>query len=204
MKLYPSILILLFPLLVGFNSDKDLKSSKTNLTNGFIDIVVESNINRLLFTYDIYERCFPFSDKHNSGNNYDTSDSRIIVPVKDVKYPNRYAYKDFLNLLKADQYPFLEIVIPNDNFYTSFTKDTLILKGVYINVAGVTKEYNINCNVEKNKLGNQTLNGTIRLKLTDLNIVPPVKSFGLVKVKDEFIINFGFCITDSWQPNIKI
>jgi len=71
------------------------------------------------------------------------------------------------------------------------------LKGVSITVAGVSNQFDLNCKIDKVDNENQILNGTTRIKLTDFEIVPPVKLLGLVRVKNEIIINFKFCIKSN-------
>jgi hypothetical protein len=38
--------------------------------------------------------------------------------------------------------------------------------------------------------------GTLKVRLTDLEIEPQVKYFGLVKIRDEVIVKFGFSYKD--------
>lgn len=69
----------------------------------------------------------------------------------------------------------------------------MILRGVTITVAGVSNQYDIICKIVKGDNENQIPDGTIRIKLSDLEIIPPVKLLGLVKVKNEIIIDFELC-----------
>jgi hypothetical protein len=73
----------------------------------------------------------------------------------------------------------------------------VLLKGISITVAGVSRQYDINCKIHNVDNENQVLNGTALIKLTDLEIVPPVKMLGLVKVKNEITINFELFIKSS-------
>lgn len=56
----------------------------------------------------------------------------------------------------------------------------------------ITRCYIIEC-----KYGNKIIHGEKTVKLTDFKLDPPVKSFGLIKVKNELNINFEFKIPDN-------
>ncbi|MCE5347089.1 MAG: hypothetical protein LLG13_12495 [Bacteroidales bacterium] len=188
------ILILCVPGFTGFIPDESLKSERTNGPPGFIDITVFSNIDKQFFQYILKQQCLPFTGGYKTGYALDTSFTRIVIPVKEFRCTNKSAYKDFLKLLKAEQYPNLEIYIPHYSNVNNDKKDSVVLKGVSIIVAGVTKRYDINCKIDKSGNDNKILNGTTGIKLTDLDIVPPVKLFGIVKVKNEISIDFEFCV----------
>jgi hypothetical protein len=189
------ILILLFPVFVSFSDDDSLKSERTNYnTSGFINITVETNLNRLFFRYDLKEWCLSALGTTESEYSHDTSLSRITIPVKDFKCANQFVYRDFLTLLKVDQFPDLEIAMPQYPDIVSYKENSVTLNDVSLTVAGMTKKYNIDCEIKSTDDENQILSGLIRVKLTDHEIDPPVKWIGLVKVKNEIIVKFGFCI----------
>lgn len=185
------------PLLVSFRFDENNEKRQTDYSQGYINITVESNINRLFFRYNLKGSCLSAIDSTVAGSGDNPSCPRIVVPVKDFECTSHFVYKDFLTLLKAERFPFLEIDLPDNTEINYISGDTVILRGVTLSVAGVSKKYDINCKIKKISGNIQILNGTTRLKLTDLDIDPPVKSFGLVKVKNEIIINFGFCLNGN-------
>lgn len=158
---------------------------------GFLNITVESNVNRVLFSYPISN-----VNMHNSdaGGNRRLTD--IVVPVKDFKCDNKIAYKDFLALLKADRYPDLIISIPRSALRQLRNEQEFTLHNVMIDIAGVSREYDISCKTEPDGAGNIMV-GTITVVLSDLDIKPPVKYFGMVKIKDEVIVKFGLGIEDQ-------
>jgi hypothetical protein len=191
------ILILCLPGFASFSMNDGLKSGGTNTFSGFIDITVSSNVDKQFFKYNLKQQCLSFIGESENGYSTGTFVSSIIIPVEEFKCTNKYVYIDFLTLLKAEQYPYLEIDIPNNSGITNNTDNSVILKGVTITVAGVSNQYDISCKIEKGYNEDQFLDGTARIKLTDLEIVPPVKFFGLVKVKNEITINFQFCIKST-------
>ncbi len=191
MKKLLLILTLGLIMLTGFSPDDDMKPGEADSPSGFIDITVSSNIDKQFFQYNLMQKCLSVSEETETGK---AGIFRIIIPVKEFECFNRSAYDDFVTLLKAEQYPFLEINILRYPGIKYDIGETVILKGVSITAAGVSNRYDINCTIEKADNKNQLLNGAIRIRLTDFAIVPPVKLLGLIKVKDEVIINFEFCL----------
>jgi len=191
------ILTLCFPGLVGFSPDYGLKSGKTSSSSGFIDITVLSNIGKQFFQYNLKQQCLSFTEEPGTEYVPGTSVSRILIPVKEFNCTNRLAYEDLQTLLKAEHYPNLEIKIPHNLSIKYDTDDSAILKGVSITVAGVSKQFDISCKIDKVDNAKQILNGTTRIKLTDLEIVPPVRLLGLVKVYNEIIIDFELCLKSN-------
>ncbi|HLN20622.1 MAG TPA: hypothetical protein VK213_06010 [Bacteroidales bacterium] len=156
---------------------------------GYIDITVESNVNKVLFTY-------PISESNIAPGRNDRKTS-IVLPVKDFRCDNKIAYKDFINLLKADTYPELTIDLPGKVLQQIRERENVTLRNVTINIAGVSKKYDIVCTEEKAADGEKVLAGTIVVGLTDLHIDPPKKYFGMVKIKDEVIVKFGLGLKDQ-------
>jgi hypothetical protein len=193
MKRASLILICLVCLpLTGFKYG-DGKPDGAVLTEGFIDITVESNINRLFFSYPLAG-----INLHDTGNPgaEGLETININVPVKGFRCANETAFHDFLALLKADQYPNLSISIPQKDLTQNPQKEYFTIQSLVINIAGVSREYSITCQVENLNSGRSFLAGTLKIRLSDLDIEPPVKYFGLVKIKDEVIVKFGFSFND--------
>lgn len=176
-----------------FENDTGFKSGSATGFTGYIDITVTSNIDRQLFQYNLKQNCLS-AVRRSDMTNADTSLISISIPVKDFICSNKYVYKDFLTLLKADHYPFLQIDLPNSLINNLNSYDSVILKGVSLTVAGVSKRYDIGCTIKRSENRNRILDGTTRIKLTDLGLVPPVKMLGLIKVKNEIIVSFQFCL----------
>jgi hypothetical protein len=156
---------------------------------GFIDIQVESNINKVSFSYPLSESNISSSGERMTGK------ADIVVPVKDFKCTNRIAYRDFLKLLRANEYPEIKVSIPGNIVEQLQNKESVVLHDVLITIAGTSKKYDIICKSERKKgSGDNILVGTISVRLEDLNIDPPEKYFGMVKIKDHVIVKFGLGI----------
>jgi hypothetical protein len=190
------ILILGYPLYTGFISEEK-KPGKSDISSGYIDITVESNINKVLFTYNLNENEYPIREIAFAGDRQNASEINIVVPVKEFQCSNNIAYRDFISLLKANQYPYLSISLPRDELVMNGPGDMVEIQDVLITIAGLPKKYNINCRIIYSSEGYPVLVGTIKIRLTDLDILPPVKSFGLIKIKDEIIVKFGFSLNEE-------
>lgn len=188
------LLIICFTGLVGFKPEISSKSVEESSPTGFINITVLSNLGKQLFQYSIKQQCISKIEEQGAEYIKDNKTSSIIIPVKDFKCINKSAYKDLLSLLKVDQYPNLEIDIPDNSNIIYISEKKVILKGISFNIAGVTRKYDVWCRINNAGTANQIFSGTTRLKLTDLDIVPPVKFLGLIKVNDEIIVDFSFCM----------
>jgi len=194
------ILVFWLPLVAGADLNSENRSTPDNPA-GFIDITVESNINRLFFKYDLKGVCLTLNDRIKTAYAHDTTFSAIRVPVKEFRSTNQMAYRDFLELVRSEEYPVLEIVIPDKPVARYDSGSELKLNGVAVTVAGVTRLYDVSCTIEKSE-NNRLLTGIIIIKLTDFDIDPPVKWAGLVKVRNEIIVKFGLCIRNS--PEVQV
>lgn len=188
------IFILILLIFGYFESNYGKISERADDTYGFINIEVESNINKVLFKYDFNERHFPPRKIINIGFDNDADISRLKIPLKDFQCSNPWIYKDFLSLLKAEQYPHLEIYLPPNSQNISVKNKYFKLNNVKITVAGVSKYYDILCHIEDRDERGSFLIGNARINLRDLEIDPPVKFSGIIKVKDEIIVKFGIWI----------
>jgi len=183
-KLVLIFLAVLYIILPGFRP-----SPPESPVTGFLDITVESNVNKVLFSYPISERNITSGTGKRLTN--------IVLPVRDFECNNKLAFKDFLTLLKAEQYPDIIISIPWNALQQPEHEDSVTLKNIKITIAGVSRKYDIYCTAEDSGNGDKILVGTIKIDLNDLNIIPPSKYFGMVKIKDEVFVKFGLGLKDQ-------
>lgn len=171
--------------LAGFSSGKCLS---------FIVIAGETNINNFEFTMDFGDRGLVINSENkkfgSSGKERDYYE--ISVPVKNFESNNKLIYKDFLELLKADEYPFVVIGIPYNQLNRILSGETNEIPEIKITIAGVTNYYKVPGLTDVCTPESRYINGEKTIRLTDFNLNPPEKFQGLIKVKDNVIINFGF------------
>ena len=120
------------------------------------------------------------------------SASRSLISISSAhfKADNQFIYNDFLQLVKASEHPLILVEVPNPVGLS--LKNGIGKYDINIFIAGVLRVYTISCTIQRCDKGTVFLSGTQKLKLSDFNLEPPEKTFGLIKVKDEVIINFGF------------
>lgn len=205
MKRLSLLFLICLPLIVAGGRDIEMNSLMDS-ASGYIDITVESNVNRLFFKYDLNEGCLTLSDRIRTAFVNDTAFQIIRIPVKEFRSTNQLAYRDFLELVRAEEYPFLEITIPEKPVPLDQTRELLVLNGVSLTFTGVTRYYDVRSRIEvlNAETNRRLLTGIIRIKLTDFDIDPPVKWAGLVRVRDEIIVKFGFCVKDVIKVPLKI
>lgn len=158
--------------------------------SGFIQITGKTNINSFKLHQIPNEIAGYFYTATTNPTFSNPSFSIIQIPVKEFKADNLLLYKDFLQLVKASEYPDISIRFPDISMLEPGI-DTVI-KEVLITLAGTTRSYDISCVTSQCDERKLFLYGSRKLLLTDFNLVPPEKTFGLIKVMNEVIINFGF------------
>lgn len=191
-KILVTLFTLIYLPLTGLKANDGEPEGKV-MTNGFIDIRVESNMNRIFFTYPFSEINIENDNPHDGKLSKTAS---IFVPVRDFRCNNKTALSDFMDLLKADRYPYLSITIPRNLNIPEYTDKPVIIKNVIITVAGISKEYDIRGTIERGYPDDHIIVGTAKIRLTDLGMEPPEKFFGLVRVKDEVIVKFGISLKE--------
>jgi hypothetical protein len=195
-------IMLLLKSFTGLLNGEPVKDDAMNIiSSGFINIEVESNVNKLTFEYDIKKQNFVQRISIKMSGEEKTILSAIIVPVVNFKCSNHFAFNDFISLLKADKYPNMKISFPVESLNYHTGDDKILLRNVDFNVAGVTRTYDILCSVINENSGKIMLSGYTRLRLTDFEITPPVRSLGFVRVKNEIIVKFGFSLNRKFLTN---
>ena len=158
----------------------------------YIEIRGETNINNFNLQQIIQENeiCAPRIDGwvHYPGS----SSYEIQIPVKNFNANNHFVYQDFLELVNASRFPYIMIQINNDQFKEFYALKNNHLTQIKISIAGVSKSVPVECSILECSHGEKVIIGNKTLKLTDFKLDPPVKSFGLIKVKNELNINFEF------------
>jgi len=117
------------------------------------------------------------------------------IPVKNFKTTHNQIYKDFLSLIKAEEYPHIRIGITLADLHRMLGKTTQISFSVDVSLAGNTNTYLVNCAISSCTDRSVIVTGLQKMKLSDFSILPPEKFRGLVKVSDEFLVNFDFVLT---------
>jgi hypothetical protein len=185
----PRLVILIFAVNILFFSL--LQGRDTEHVDRFNYILVsgESNVNEFEIVWE---------ESHNLSmlkGHEDNDLLKLSIPFKNFKAKNSYILKDFLDLVEAESYPEMLISIPEEYFGTMRSTENIMNLEILISIAGRENSYLIPCAVGKSSSGLLHISGSKQLNLTDFGIMPPVKLQGLIKVKNEIRVNFGFIIT---------
>ena len=116
----------------------------------------------------------------------------IYIPVKQFEADNKLIYRDFLTMLKADQYPYIIIKIPVAHLEKVLAGKVCTEHSIKITIDGVTNSYNVPGTAVNCREGRVYVTGLQNIKLTDFDISPPEKFFGMIRVKNEISVSFGF------------
>lgn len=120
------------------------------------------------------------------------------IPIQYIKGKNRAMLTDFHELFKAKDYPNIIVGINRNQLIDLNKKLSAGDMEFEITIAGVSRMVESQYLVEDSCNDKISLNGCAKLKLSDFNIQPPVKFFGIIKVKNEVFINFRILLCNSF------
>lgn len=134
--------------------------------------------------------------RHNvplSSSDFSTQQESLFavsIPVNEFVFSNHLMKHDFLSMIHATQYPDIRIQLKDLQKIASFQKDSTDVVNVDITLAGIKRSVSVVCNIDKGDESHFDVTGTKAMKLSDFELVPPAKFFGLVKVNDDIVIHF--------------
>jgi hypothetical protein len=119
--------------------------------------------------------------------------NRMRIPVKGFNCGNNQITRDFLQALKSEMYPHLEI------FFRSFRnhsiRDNTFIDGVVdITLAGATKRYTVRYFAQKPDEETIHLTGTQAVNFGDFKLDPPQKMMGLIQVQECLEVEFDLTL----------
>lgn len=112
----------------------------------------------------------------------------IFLKVDAFDCNNRMMNNDFQETLKSDTYP--EINIQFHDLKEVAGQSPKATGLVEITMTGVTKSYPVYCELISYDEGYSILKGKKVLYFSDFGLEPPRKGLGMIKVKDELVVNF--------------
>ncbi|MEO6721640.1 MAG: hypothetical protein ABIN67_14830 [Ferruginibacter sp.] len=99
--------------------------------------------------------------------------------------------KDLRKTLKAEEYPKLNIrFLSLQSMPSPLSKTESIDGSLEVELAGVVKRFEVSYSFTTIGAGYIKLNGGHRFCFSDFKLIPPKKMAGLIKIKDEFDVNF--------------
>lgn len=142
---------------------------------GQISIEVRTNVNHFSCECNAWNFVL---HKNANGKNV------IEFPLDAFDCPKRKIEKDLLDLFEAKDYPFIKLVVEK-------VQEKVGHYQVHINLIIRKTEETYTLKLSEEKInGTSYLTGDQNINLSDFGLEAPVKALGLVKVKDEFKIDF--------------
>jgi hypothetical protein len=181
-------------LLVCSDSNAAGRTSENALVNGYyildsVLIIGTTNVSKFSLNYS--QRAKP--ESFVSGEVRESNGEQKVsfaVPVKDVVASQRLMKRDFEDMIDADNHPRILIEILSDDIYRILNDFGEGSTALDLSIAGSQQQYMSSVFVE-NSDKHISINGNIKLLLTDFGLKLPSKLFGLVRVRDDVVIDYS-------------
>jgi hypothetical protein len=149
------------------------------------------------FTCDIkgyYQQdtiCYSMQDDRNKVVNLK---GQLSINVNNFDCHNKMLTKDLRKTLRADLYPNMVVRFIGFQRMPAFVNNKDVIRGwVEVELSGTCKRFEICYKLEKT--GSViNLNGVKSFSFSDFNLVPPQKLGGIVKVKEDFSVDFNLVL----------
>lgn len=161
----------------------------TKQCDDYIKINGSTNVNHFHFEQKLVDQKVITKEKPSSGQKV-----ALQIPAHDFKASNPMMYKDFLKLIKADEYPYINITIFFEQFRLPAGSPQTVIPKIEVGLAGETQTYEIPGEVYECRKSGVHLQGKVNINLKDFGLEPPTKFMGMVKVNKEVFINFGLTL----------
>lgn len=115
---------------------------------------------------------------------------KLKLDIESFDCHNRMMTSDLRKTLKYKDFPKLIIKFISINSFPNFKNPTKITGTVDIGLAGVVKRYDINYVFTIDNNNTVHLKGDRAVTFTDFNLTPPSKLGGVIKAKDELLVEF--------------
>lgn len=170
----------------SFVTNEEVIQREVLITNeSFLYIKGTSNINTFTCVYDAatLSRKVPVSFTTNNKTTH-FKNVQLLLKNSGFNCGNRGINSDFHELLKTHKYPNIqfELLKTVDNHNSIDTH-------IAIEIAGIKKQYKVPV-IKNGELA--PLEGVLCLNITDFGLTPPRKMMGMIVVREDIEIVFGF------------
>lgn len=115
---------------------------------------------------------------------------RLNLEIEAFDCHNKMMTSDLRKTLKSRTYPVLSVKFVSINSFPDFKNPAKIEGVVDIGLAGVTKRFEINYLFTADEKQLVHLKGNQHIHFSDFNLMPPSKLGGVIKAKDELLVEF--------------
>lgn len=150
-----------------------------------------TNINKFACEIPGYDKTDTLVFTKVKGNNEINLSGNIYLNVQSFDCHNIIMTNDLRKTLNAKQYPKLHIRFLSLNSFPALTEKPQMITGVVdIELAGVTKRFEVNYQVSQDAQKQIHLLGYRDVNFTDFNLVPPRKFGGMIRTDDKLSVAF--------------
>ena len=114
----------------------------------------------------------------------------LRINVEDFNCHRSLITNDLRKTLKSNNYPKMVIRFLSLETMPSLNKTEMIKGWIEVQLAGVVKRFQLNYSFSTFEAGDIHLNGGRSFSFLDFKLTPPHKLGGLIKVKDDFDVDF--------------
>lgn len=157
-------------------------------------IIGKTNVNTFNCRYDINEIRDPLRVGYTAMNKTLVFNSAILK-LKNEHFDcgGKLINKDFRKLLNTPEYPEVTIALRKVSPHPRIKNN--YIAGVNIAIAGVTRQYDMFLKVIP---GNDlAVKGVLEIRLPDFGLEPPNKALGMIRVKEDLVIEFLLDLEES-------
>jgi hypothetical protein len=157
--------------------------------NSTLRIEGKSNVNSFNCDIEEYHRPDTIAFFDNNTSKAVRLTGSLKLEILKFNCHSMFITRDFRKTLKASEYPGMTIRFLSLQSMPAFQKDETIKGWVEVQLAGITKQFEICYSFSKSGELVQ-LNGSRNFCFSDFNLVPPRKLAGLIQIQDDFKVNF--------------
>lgn len=193
--LSPRFLIILLLLFISSFVNKEDSSQVTRwviMKGGSLRVDGSTNINKFNCEINSYARTDTLSISKNASKAPVAINGSLILDVQHFDCHNPVMTSDLRKTLKAKTYPKLIVKFINLSRYPELNGQREYIKGlVSIELAGVTKRFEVDYKFLSSGANTIQLVGTRQVNFSDFNIVPPRKIGGMIQTNNELSVVFN-------------
>ncbi len=158
----------------------------------FLKVTGSTNINKFECTIANYYKPDTLTIYRGGNNEGVKISGKMELGVSKFDCRNPVMTADLRKTLKVKTFPHLTINFLSFDRYPNFKEETGKLNGkVNIELAGVTKQFDVNYKFIASSTNSLMLVGTQRVNFSDFKIIPPRKLGGMIETNNELDIEFN-------------
>ncbi len=119
-----------------------------------------------------------------------TTKGGLTIDVNEFDCHHKYITADLKKTLKAKECPLLRIELLSIGNFSTAAGDQKTTGCVSIQLAGITRKFEINYAIQSGNEGALHLYGSRKVSFSDFGLTPPRKLAGLIKVEEEINVSF--------------